>query len=159
MKELKEYINESLLDDDILDKYSHDNLEKMEIWDKLCGYKSDHEEVINYIYQYIKDHNIKALNSSKNTRKLKINPNSYYILIIKSLVLHKVTQIGLSKGDELIYTWHVPKIEDKTNLTRFVGLRASMVVKNTFFKEPELYELPKEFIWLYDMVKKNYKKK
>ena len=144
MKELKEYINESLLDDDILDKYSHDNLDKMVIWDKLCGYKSDHEEVINYIYQYIKDHNIKALNSTGNARKLKINPNSYYILIMKRPILRKVTQIGLSKGDECIYTWHVPIIDEyKTTLTRFVSLKASMVIKNTFFKEPnELYELP-----------------
>jgi hypothetical protein len=64
--------------------------------------------------------------------------------------------MGLAHGDELMYTWDLPRTENYTcRPTRFVSLTTSKIKKDLSHNGKDvLYELPNELVWLYEKIKK-----
>lgn len=163
MKHLKETIKESLLDDDILDKYTPEKVSNILTWQNLSGDRETHIAEANKIHQYVSTYGCKKIalprNRGRNWKPINIDENKYYIYFgLKNM---EVRVMGLAYGDENLYTWIIPVAiagYKKSYPTRFISLKPSKISKGLSLDlKLELYEMPKELVWLYDMMKKEMK--
>ena len=162
MKHLNETIRESLLDDDILDKYTPEKVSNIVTWQHLTGDRKEHTEEANKIHQYVSASKCKKLTlpnrRGRNWKPINIDENKYYIYFGLSKSMD-VRIMAVAKGDEKLYTWNVPiQGPYRTTMTRFVSLIPSKITKDLSIDlKLELYEMPKELVWLYDKAKSEVK--
>ena len=154
---------ESLLDDDIEFQFSPEDMEKMMLWNSLCGTRQKHTQTITALRYYIstekKCKSIKLPLSSQRGRRVDVDPNKYYIKFTVNREGESII-MGLARGDEQMYTWDIPRTENYTcKPTRFVSLTTSKIKKDLSHSGKDvLYELPNELVWLYEKIKKEVRK-
>lgn len=159
MKHLDNILKESLLDDNIGSQFNPEDIERVLLWKDLCGTRQKHTQTITALRYYISTEkrykNIKLPLSSQRGRRVDVDPNKYYIKFTVNYEGESIL-MGLSHGDEQIYTWDIPRTENYTcKPTRFVSLTTSKIKKDLSHNGKDvLYELPNELVWLYEKIKK-----
>lgn len=150
---------ESIFDDDIINKFNPENMERILLWKDLCGTREKHIQTITALRYYISTEkeckNIKLPLSSQRGRRVDVDPNKYYIKFTVNREGDSIL-VGLAYGDEQMYTWDVPISGNYVcKPTRFALLTTSKIKKDLSHNGKDvLYELPNELVWLYEKIKK-----